>query len=111
MGNCTVTLDGAAFASEESGSRVQQRAQRIIRGTVAGSDSYATGGDTLDLSNYFPQNSCRVILNPVSNTGNRLGVWDATNKKLLIYTALNTQASAESDQSVNGIFGFVAIGE
>jgi len=51
----------------------------------------------------------RVILNPISNTGNRLGVYDHTNRKLLIYTALGVEASG--DQSVNGIFSFVAIGE
>jgi hypothetical protein len=111
VGNCTVTIDSAAFKSEETGSRVQQRAQRVIRGTIAGSASYASNGDSVDLASYFPANKYRVILNDVSNTGNRLGVWDQTNKKLKIYTALNTEAAGSSNQATNGIFGFIAIGE
>jgi hypothetical protein len=110
MGNAVVTLDSAAFNSEESGSRVQQRGQRIIRGTIGGSNSYATGGDVVDLSSYFPAGKFRVFLCSISNTGNRIGVYDATNKKLLIYTALTTQ-SGNTDQSVNGVFSFIAIGE
>jgi hypothetical protein len=111
MGNCTVTIDSSAFISEETGSRVQQRGQRVIRGTIAGSSSYAASGDAVDLASYFPANKYRVILNDVSNTGNRLGVFDVTNKTLWIYTALNTEAAGASNQSVNGIFSFIAIGE
>jgi hypothetical protein len=110
VGNCTVTLDDVAFNSEESGSRVQQRGQRIIRGTMAGSTSYAADGDSADLSNYFPAGKYRVILNPVSTTGVTLGVYDQSAKKLKIFTAINTE-SGSVNQSVNGIFSFIAIGE
>lgn len=110
MGNATVTLDARDFASEVS-SRMAQRAQRVIRGTLAGSSSYAGSGDDVDLAPYFPAGKFRVILNPLSNTGNRLAVYDHTNNKLLIYTALGVEAGGATDQSVNGIFGFVAIGE
>jgi hypothetical protein len=110
MGTAKVTLDDAAFASEESGSRVQQRGQRVIHGTMAGSATYASNGESADLSNYFPAGNYRVILNPVSNTGNRIGVYDHTNKKLLIYSALTTEVGV-TDQSVNGVFSFIAIGE
>lgn len=114
MGTCTVTLDTAAFASETA-TRAQQRGQRLIRGIITASASYATNGDVCDLTNYFPRSGFdqsvkyRVILNPVSNTGNRLGVYDHANKKLKVYTGLGSEASG--DQSVNGIFSFVAIGE
>jgi len=112
LGNCTVSLDNTAFAGEESGGRVQQRGQRVIRGTLTASSSHAadSGGDSCDLSSYFPAGKYRVILNPVSNTGNRLGLYDADNKKLLVFTSLGTEAGA-SDQSTNGIFSFIAIGE
>ena len=117
MGTCTVTLDSAAFASEVA-TRAQQRGQRVIRGTITAASSYASpGGDDCDLTNYFPRSGLdatvkyRVILNPVSNTGNRLGVYDHTNKKLLVYTALGTEAGNGTNQSVNGIFGFIALGE
>jgi hypothetical protein len=52
----------------------------------------------------------RVILNNISNTGNRIGIYDHTNKKLKIYTSLGVEAGI-TDQSANGIFGFVAVGE
>jgi hypothetical protein len=114
LGTCTVTLDTKAFDSEVA-TRAQQRGQRVIRGTIAGSTSYTTDGDACDLTNNFPASNStksvkyRVILNPISNTGNRLGVYDHTNKKLLIYTGLGVQASG--NQSVYGIFSFIAIGE
>lgn len=114
MGTCTVTLDTAAFASEVA-TRAQQRGQRVIRGIIAASNSYASGGDACDLSNYFPRSGFdgsvkyRVILNPISNTGNRLGVYNHADKTLEVYTALGAEATG--NQSVNGIFGFVAIGE
>lgn len=115
MGTCTVTLDTTAFVSEVSGGRAQQRGQRIIRGTIKASASYASNGDLCNLANYFPRSGFdqtvkyRVILNPLSNTGNRLGVYDHTNKKLKVYTGLGAEATG--DQSVNGIFGFIAVGE
>ncbi len=110
MGTCTVTLDDRAFAAEVSG-RAQQRGQSVIRGTIAASTSYAASGDACDLTDLFPskQMKYRVQLNVVSNTGNRLGVYDHANKKLWVFTALGVEASG--DQSVNGIFSFVAFGE
>jgi len=116
LGTATVTLDTKAFDSEVA-TRAQQRGQRIIRGTLAGSSSYATNGDICDLTPYFPRSGFdqtvkyRVILAPVSNTGNRIGVYDHTNKKLIIFTALGTQAGNGTNQSANGIFPFFAIGE
>jgi hypothetical protein len=116
MATCTVTLDTRAFDSEVG--RAQQRGQRVIRGTIAGDSTYANpNGDLADLTDYFPRSGFdqtvkyRVILNPISNTGNRVGVYNHTTKKLLIYTALGTEAVNGTDQSVNGIFSFVAIGE
>ena len=111
MGNATVTIDDVAFNSEDTGQRVQQRGQRVIRGTMAGNAVYTTDGDGVDLANYFPANNFRVILSPASQTGNRLGVYDATNKKLIIFTGLGTQAAGGTNQSANGIFSFIAIGE
>ncbi len=112
MGDCTVTLDDRAFATEVAG-RSQQRGQSVIRGTITASASYATGGDACDLSGLFPSQTMkyRVQLNAVSNTGNRLGVYDHTAKTLKVYTALTTEAGAGSAQNVNGIFSFVAYGE
>jgi hypothetical protein len=112
MGDCTIALDDVAFKSEVSG-RAQQRSQQIIRGTITASSDYAASGDGCDLAPYFPsqQMKYRVILNPVSNTGNRLGVYDHTNKKLWVFTALSTEAAGSSNQSANGIFSFIAIGE
>jgi hypothetical protein len=114
MGICTVTLDTAAFAAETS-TRAQQRGQRLIRGTITASSSYASGGDSCDLANYFPRSGFddtvkyRVILNPVSNTGNKLGVYNHTTKKLQIFDSLGNETSG--DLHLNGIFSFVAIGE
>jgi hypothetical protein len=112
MGNCTITLDDRAFTSETTG-RAQQRGQQVIRGTIAAAAIYAASGDSCDLSPYFPSQTMkyRVILNPLSNTGNRLGVYDHTNKTLWVFTALNTEAGAGTDQHLNGIFSFIAIGE
>lgn len=110
MGNCTVTALSRAFASEEA-TRMQQRGQRIIPLQIAASDSYATNGDTVDLSSLFPSGNYTVFVNAVSNTGNRLAVYDQTNKKLKVFTALTTEAVNGTNQSVNGIFNAIAVGE
>lgn len=114
MGNCTVTLDTAAFSGEDSGQRSQQRGQRIIRGTISPSANYAPSGDACDLSNYFPRSGFdqtvkyRVLLNPVDNTGAKLAVYDHTNKTLWVFNSLGAESSGDLHALV---WSFIAIGE
>lgn len=114
MGSCTVTLDTKAFSGEDSGSRSQQRGQRIIRGTISPSASYAPGGDACDLSNHFPRSSVdqtvkyRVLLSPVDNTGAKLAVYDHANKTLWVFNSLGVESSGDLHTL---IWGFIAIGE
>jgi hypothetical protein len=63
-------------------------------GTLTFSGSYATGGDTLDLTPYFPAGkTIRECIPLCDARGNSLE-YDLTNKKLKVYASANTEAAA-----------------
>lgn len=61
-------------------------------------NSYPTGGETLGLATYglTPASVSFVGFEPTSN---RIATYDRTNDKVLLYTALGTEAANASDQS------------
>lgn len=70
--------------------------KRVVVASVTFDSSYPTGGEAVAASD-FGLSSIDVILPfPLSN---RIAVWDATNSKVLLYTALGTEAADTSDQS------------
>lgn len=70
-------------------------------GLVAFDSSYPTGGEPIDKTIVGADGQLVDIIlpNPVSEQGNRLARWDKANSKILLYTALGTEATNASDQS------------
>jgi len=71
---------------------------RIVFLKVTFDNSYPTGGESLGLANYglTPANVAFFGCEQVSN---RICTYDRTNDKLLLYTALSTEAANASNQS------------
>lgn len=66
----------------------------FLFGTLTFSGSYATGGDTLDLSKYLPaMGTVRACVPLGTARGNGLE-YDVTNKKLKVFASANTEAAA-----------------
>lgn len=68
---------------------------KLLTGSFTFSDSYATGGEAFDVTEYFSELK-GVIVSPA---GGRTFTYDATNKKILAYSAATTQVTAETDLS------------
>lgn len=66
----------------------------FLFGTLTFSGSYATGGDTLDLTKYLPaMGTIRQLVVLSTARGNSLE-YDVTNKKLKVFASANTEAAA-----------------
>lgn len=71
-----------------------------VSGLITFDNSYPTGGESYNLSLFgFDQVLHHLETDGVNVAGNRLVVNDHGNKKLLLFTALGTQASNGTDQS------------
>ncbi len=73
----------------------------VWTGVVTFDNSYPTGGETFDLTTASGgegvfKEVVQVVPSPLSN---RIVTYDRTNKKLLLHTALGTEAANASDQS------------
>jgi hypothetical protein len=74
------------------------RQRRVFVGTVTGDTSYPTGGyDIASLWTGFK--TVDFASSGLTDDGTKLYRIDKTNRKLLIYTALGTEATAASNQS------------
>jgi hypothetical protein len=75
--------------------------QKVVYATVTFDNSYPTGGEELTVAMFGGVlQAIEWVSVPGANTaGNRLVVWDRANSKILLYTALGTQATNASDQS------------
>jgi len=85
-----------------------------MRGVITLAGVYKTGGLTANFNRQtkrFPiANSPRVVLQ-IDATATYYGVYDHTNKKILVYSSLGTEVSQDST-AINGlIFPFLAAGE
>lgn len=74
-------------------------AERVRRGTVTFDNSYPTGGESYTPQLFGLTRITKVDVAALNVAGNRLVVNDRTNSKLLLFTALGTQATNASDQS------------
>lgn len=81
-------------------------AQREVIADVTFDSSYPTGGESFTVADVDPGESSssafHVVLaeqNNATATVNRLATYDYANKKLLLLTALSTEAANASDQS------------
>ena len=84
------------------------RKQKVITGTFTFDNSYPTGGEScVEITDQFRGGAADVIL--FGQQSNRIVVYDKTNKKVLLYTALGTEAANASDQS-SIVTRFIAIG-
>jgi hypothetical protein len=92
MGVCTVSL-------VRSRSYYTADGRRIIEGIfdVTFSNSYATGGDDLDLSPYFKSVDIIEVETPIA--GSYLIEVDRANNKLKAYTGVGTEVTAGTDLS------------
>ncbi len=81
--------------------------KRLISGKITMSNSYATGGDTLNLEAALGLNSIdTVVISPYNGYGLQA---DLTNNKIKAYASAGTEVTATTDLS--GISAnFVAIG-
>lgn len=71
-----------------------------VSGLVTFDSSYPTGGEAYDYSIFgFDRILHHIEVEGVNIAGNRLVVNDHANSKILLFTALGTQATDDSDQS------------
>tara|TARA_Y100000296_G_scaffold83789_1_gene115575 strand:+ start:1324 stop:1623 length:300 start_codon:yes stop_codon:yes gene_type:complete len=77
--------------------------QVVWEGTLTGDSSYVTGGETFSTSSPFAGEFKQIDHVIVSTAAARIWVWDESNAKMLIYTALSTQAANTSDQSSQSV--------
>jgi hypothetical protein len=104
------TLDDAAFECEIT-ERTTGRSQTLIRG-IFKPKYYKTGGilcNLATLTKYFPLENYRLICQ-LDNTGTYYNLYDHANKKLKMYSDVNTQVSDKVDVSALEI-PFMAVGE
>lgn len=66
-------------------------------GVITFDNSYPTGGEAITAANFGMSSISSVIIVPTGGT--RLFAWDKANSKILVYTALSTEAANASDQS------------
>jgi hypothetical protein len=72
---------------------------RLVTGTLTMSNSYATGGDTLDLQGDVGAAEGSLIIGSVA--GGRALEWDGTNQKVLAYQDNAAAAAAALGQVAN----------
>jgi hypothetical protein len=70
--------------------------KRIVLASITFDASYPTGGEALTAAELGLSSLDHVIPLPHAS---RIGVWDDTNSKIKLYTALGTEAANTSDQS------------
>lgn len=70
--------------------------KREVTATVLFDSSYPTGGEAVAAADFGLSTVDYIIVHPHAS---RIGVYDRTNKKILLYTALATEAANASDQS------------
>lgn len=85
--------------------QINQKAPNIIGdlklwiGRITFDNSYPTGGETIAKADVGFDVAIDAVV-PLGNTlGNRVPVWNNATKKLLLFTALGTEAVNASDQS------------
>ena len=66
----------------------------VLIGTLTFSGSYATGGDTVDLTRYLLGTSGAKFILPLSDLRGNGMEYDLVNKKLKLYSAANTEVAA-----------------
>jgi hypothetical protein len=106
----TVAIDDSAFSCEIA-DRVNGRAQTIVRGILNGR-AYKTGGISCNLSRLtskFPLGNYRLILK-IDTTCNYYAVFNHATNRMLIYSAVGTEATDSLDISQLR-FPFLAVGE
>lgn len=81
-------IDGLQDATVSTVARVGWYAARCISGDL---DAYTAGGMTLPIGNFTP----RFVVN-VQITEGYIGVYDLETKKLIVYSAAGTEASASA---------------
>jgi hypothetical protein len=62
-------------------------------------NSYPTGGELVDPAVFGDWIQVDAVVPMGTNAGNRVVTYDRANKKLLLFTALGTEAANASDQS------------
>lgn len=105
-----ITFDNAESGSGGAGAPMFSatgRPLRVVTGQFDFDSSYPTGGE--DITGIFDKFAS--VLGCVFETrGNRVFETDYTNKKVKVFTALNTEAAAASDQSTITDVRFIAWG-
>jgi hypothetical protein len=86
------------FAQDPSGDSARAVALAsgwwLLAGTLTFSGSYATGGDTLDLSKLLNTGGTLRRVIPLGDARGNSMEYDKTNKKLKFYGAANTEVAA-----------------
>lgn len=84
--------------------------RRVCWGTITFDSSYPTGGEAVAAADFgFDQQLDHVMIDPPTG-GNRIVTYDRANKKLMLFTAVGTEAANASDQS-SIVVPFLAIGK
>jgi len=75
--------------------------KRELTATVLFDSSYPTGGEAVAASDFGLSSVDTLFVYPHAS---RIGVYDHTNQKILLYTALGTEATNASDQSTITVY-------
>lgn len=113
MGNAVlaVKLEAAVIPPKADIRDLETAQRKMIVGTIQMAASYATGGDTIDLSAYFGAVPDQVIINPFSgNTYRYVAGASAAVGKVIGHTTSATEVANTTDLSTH-ILPFVAWGK
>lgn len=91
--------------------------QKVVTVGIAFDNSYPTGGEAFSPADIDPYAGANATFNYVSLeindatiADNRFLTYDHTNKKIIVYTAVNTEATNASDQSAVAARALVSYG-
>jgi hypothetical protein len=102
MGNCVATEAGSVITTATKPQRTTMGDRRVVFMDVAPSASYAAGGDTLDLSQWFKQNVDFVDVEAVTSGGTvyrpeYVRSTSPANGKLKVYSGAGQNNEASGD--------------
>lgn len=80
---------------------------KVLTGTFDFDSSYPTGGEDFDVSAYFPKGVVAVL--PMPKDGYTFE-YDKDNKKIIAYSAADTEVTDATDLSALTAVSFIALG-
>lgn len=72
---------------------------KLVHATITFDNSYPTGGEAVTAANFGLSSIHTVIPYPTDQSGTYVAVWDGTNSKIKMMSALGTEVSNGTDLS------------